>query len=165
MQLRERFPDARIVYLARDPVARTWSHFCMRAREFGWTQERANREFDDFVQKDNPVALSSPMAAVNAWSLTPEDYTSDRNFGLFYFDDLISDPFGLRARILTFIGADPAISSGDRPADFNRKDTRPKLEKTDEIQAKLIAMYTDEIRACAERFGGRAAEWKQKYGL
>jgi hypothetical protein len=36
---------------------------------------------------------------------------------------------------------------------------------TPDIRARLIAVYRDELRSCAEEFGGPAREWPARYGL
>ena len=160
-RLRDRFPRARVIYIARDPVARTWSHFSMMARSEGWQQDRIETHFDSFLELDPPQALSSATAALAAWRRGPED----PDLGLFFFDDLVADPVGLRRRMLSFLGADPAQPSGDRPADYNRKSSREKLEMTPRLRSRVVALCADELRACAATLGGPAPGWARKYGL
>jgi hypothetical protein len=49
--------------------------------------------------------------------------------------------------------------------DYNRKSVRKRLEVNSAIRAVLVEYFADELRACAEMFGGAARNWPAKYGL
>jgi hypothetical protein len=48
---------------------------------------------------------------------------------------------------------------------FNRKAGQEKMELTEPVKQMLIGEMANEVRACAETFGGAARDWPQRYGL
>jgi hypothetical protein len=71
----------------------------------------------------------------------------------------------VRTEVLNFIGADPSKQSANLPPDFNRKSTRSKVEFTDAARGALVDFFRDELRACADMFGGAAKKWAAQYGV
>ncbi len=92
-------------------------------------------------------------------------YVPEDRFGLFLFDDLLSDAEGLRARILSFLGADPHKPSGGAPAGYNRKNNPGKVPLSPELRSRLSRHLAKELVESARDFGGAAAGWPVKYGL
>ncbi len=159
--IRERFPAARIIYLARDPISRFWSQYCMLVGRNERQDPAALEQVQAFVASGTGVAHSSIREVVARWRQSEDD---DR-FGFFFFDDLQSDAISLRSRILTFLGVDPDHESSELPTDFNRKKAFAKIEMTDRVRDYLITLFAEEITSSAEAFGGPAVEWRKQYGL
>ncbi len=158
-----RFPAARIVFLMREPVERAWSALGMAARQ---TKSRIKppvtvEMVQRFLTRKDVVGRSFPSQTVARW----RKFAAPGQFECYFFDDLRTDPAGLRARILTFLGADPDLPSGDLEPGFNRKSKSAKLVMTDEIRAALVRHFAEEIRACADTLGGPAVDWRKKYNL
>jgi hypothetical protein len=154
MGVRARFPNAKILYIARDPVSRCWSQYCMASR-------RKEIRFESFFARGTPEKFSSVTSAVDTWRLSGDD----PNFRLYFFDELASNPDGLRRDILSFIGGDPDFTIESLAPDFNRKQNLPKIAMPPTVRAFLVETFADEIRACSERFGGPADDWLVKYDL
>ena len=158
-----RFPEARVVFLMREPVERAWSALGMAARQTKSkikppvTVEMVRR----FLGRKDVVGRSFPSQTVARW----RKFAGPGRFECYFFDDLRTDPAGLRSRILAFLGADPTLPSGDLEPGFNRKSKSVKLDLTDEIRAALVAHFAEEIRACADTLGGPAVAWRKKYNL
>lgn len=159
----QRFPTARVVFLMREPVERAWSAIGMAARQAKSkikppvTPEMVRKH----LNRKDVMGRSFPSQTVARW----RRIAGEGRFDCFFFDDLRTDPASLRARILAFLGADPALPSGDLPPGFNRKSKSAKLELTDEIRETLVAHFAEEIRTCADMLGGPALEWRRKYNL
>lgn len=155
--IRRRFPNTRIVYIARHPVDRTWSQFCMHLRRKNFARSTVN--LDDFLKFDRKVPRwrrhSSVIETVDAWSTG----TSDFNFRIFFFDDLINNPELLRSDISQFVTAGNQQRNFDRDGDFNRKNAQLKVVMPPEVRSYLENELRDEILGCAERFGGAAERW------
>ncbi|HVV65062.1 MAG TPA: sulfotransferase [Rhizomicrobium sp.] len=163
-EIAEAMPEARIVLLIRDPVARAWSQISMANR---------NENFDVSLLED-PRAFRSHL---DGWdSLHRHGFPAriaerwDRaapkvRFRHFFMDDIAAKPDETRRDILSFIGADPMKSSGDLAAGHNRKSKAAKLVMGEEHKRALVDYFADEIRACARRFGGHALAWATSYGL
>ena len=80
------------------------------------------------------------------------------------FDDIAADAKHARGEILQFLGSDPDRES-DLAPEYNRKANAAKLPLTAAIKAILLDYFIDEIRVCADVFGGRARTWAGRYGL
>jgi hypothetical protein len=157
----ERFPRTRVLYLARDPVERLWSHLLMTARR-GRSVDRITPERAmKFATRPMVRLRCDNSEVVRRW----RRHVPEERFGLFFFDDLRRDPAGLRRQVLRFLGADPDAPSGALPPDFNRKEKDRKLPLSDELRAALAVHFTDELRTSARELGGAAAEWPARYGL
>jgi hypothetical protein len=156
-----RFPAARVLYIARDPIERLWSHLMMTARR-NKSLERITRERTlKFARRPVVRLRCTNTEVVRRWR---SEVGADR-FGLFLFDDIRDDPVAARRAILAFLGADPALPSGRLAPDFNRKSRERKLAMPDDVRAALVAEFADELQASAETFGGAATRWLDRYGL
>lgn len=156
-----RFPATRVIYIARDPVERVWSHLMMTARRNG-SLERITRDRTlKFARRPMVRLRCTNTEVVRRWR---EQAGADR-FGLFLFDDIRDDPAGARRAILSFLGADPALPSGALPPDFNRKSRERKLAMPEDVRSALVQEFGDELRESAATFGGVAARWPERYGL
>ena len=156
-----RFPETRVLYLARDPVERLWSHLLMTAR-YGRTVDRITPERAmKFAARPMVQLRCTNSEVVRRW----RRHVAEGRFGLFFFDDLRRDPAGLRRQILRFLGADPDAPSGALPPDFNRKEKDRKLPLSDDLRAALAVHFADELKTSARELGGAAAAWPEKYGL
>ena len=158
-----RFPEAKVVFIAREPVERLWSAYGMAARK----AERLKGEAVSpdsalaFARRPAVAARSYPSEIVSRW----KKHAREGQFAWFFFDDLKADPARLRAGILEFLGADPALDSEGLEPGFNRKGGAAKVALTDEIRDALVAHFADEIRRSADILGGAAVEWRRRYGL
>ena len=160
-RLMRRLPKTKVIFIARDPVERVWSHITMR---MGRGQIERGIDADGvmrLVRQRFVATRSYPSEIVGRW----RRYVPPGQFGLFLFDDLATDPDDLRRRILAFLGADPEKESGAIPAAFNRKEDGDKLALSPEIRDRLARHFADELRASGEVLGGAARGWAAKYGL
>jgi hypothetical protein len=107
------------------------------------------------------VERSYPSEIAARW----RRHVPDAQFGLFLFDDLVADADGLRRRVLSFLGGDPAKGSGLINATFNSKEDREKVPLSPALRAEIARHFAAEIMASADAFGGAAKGWAAKYGL
>ena len=159
-QVLGRFPKIKVILMMRDPVARAWSHFAMknRGKKVATDKLRDPEKFMRVFEGSKAFRKGSPATITQKWlrHVPPGQYR------YYFFDDLQSDPEGLRCDILQFLGADPG--KGDLDPGHNRKADKPKIDITPEIEAVLAEKFSGELRACAAIFGGHAAQWARKYG-
>lgn len=163
-QLQHRLPQTKIILLARDPVARAWSHLCMwhRADVFDAKLLGDVDAFRDFLDRSGPFQKSSfPTRIVPAW----QQHAPQLSFRTFLFDDIVERPDSVRRDALLFMGADPEKGSGALEASYNKKSQRKKLTLEDSIKNVLVDYFADELRACGSVFGGAALGWASRYGL
>jgi Sulfotransferase family len=157
------FPDLKVIFLARDPVERAWSHLSM------WVRHKTIAPFDltdvDEVTRNllRPEVLvrSHPSKIVARW----RRYVCPELFRVYFFDDLKRNPIELRYSILEFLGADPEKASGELAADHNSKARLEKLPLTDKVRSHIARFFEHELKACAADLGGSAIQWPARYGF
>src|SRR4029453_15438699 len=100
------FPKLKVIFLARDPVERVWSHLSMEVHyhqieSFDVTDiDEVNRN----LLRRGLLLRSYPSAVVARW----KRYVHPERFRIYFYDDLQKNPTELRRSILVFLGADPA---------------------------------------------------------
>jgi hypothetical protein len=158
-----RFPNTKIVLLVRDPVSRLWSHLCMlkRVGQFDSSNLADPVRFHQWFGTSAVRTQSFATESLRRWLQNAPNL----RLRYFLFDDVIDDPSGARRDILTFLGANPRRKGGRVPVHYNRKAGKEKMELTESIEQMLIAEMADELRACAETFGGAAKAWPARYGV
>jgi hypothetical protein len=157
-------PGVKIVLLVRDPVARAWSQISMAYRNdnFDASVLEKPEDFMEFLRTSDLVNdRSFPTRIFERWNRCG----SELQVQYFLFDQIEADSETARADILRFLGADPAKKSGAISAGHNRKSKLAKLPLEPKIKDRLIEHFRDELRACADLFGGTAREWPSRYGV
>ena len=157
------FPTLKVIFLARDPVERVWSHLSMEVHyhqiePFDVTNvDEVNRN----LLRRGMLLRSYPSAVVARWkrSVHPD------RFRIYFFDDLQRNPSELRRSILRFLDADPDEPGNRAMADCNRWATMEKLLLTDEVRSYLAQFFKKELKTCAARLGGAAKSWPARYGF
>lgn len=106
-------PDMRIVYLVRDPVPRTLSHYVQNVAD-----RKPVRPFDELMD-DLEHPLNMPVWASRY--ATQYERWAERFEHVLVIDqhDLLHDRDATVARVLEFIGADPAFRSADWEVEHN----------------------------------------------
>jgi hypothetical protein len=160
-KLMSRFPKAKVIFIARDPVERAWSQLSMHMRRGTVAHEVDPEAVMRQVRKRFVAARSFPTEIVARW----RRHVRDDRLGIWLFDDLIQDAGTLRQNILTFLGADPTKESGAIPAAFNRKQEKEKILLSPELREHLANHFAAELKASGEAFGGAAKGWAARYGL
>jgi len=156
-------PNLKVIFLARDPVERVWSHLSMEVRyrqiePFDVTDiDEVNRN----LLRRGMLVRSYPSAVVARW----KRYVRPDLFRTYFFDDLERKPTELRRSILHFLGADPDKPSGRLTADYNSWAGMEKLVFTDSVRSHLAQFFKKELKTCAARLGGPARDWPARYGF
>jgi hypothetical protein len=159
----EYFPNLKVIFLARDPVERVWSHLSMEVqyRQIKPFDATDIAEVNRNLRRRGMLLRSYPSAIVARWKrfLHPEQ------FRIFFFDDLQSNPAELRRSILRFLGADPNKPSTRVTADYNSWTRMEKLPLTNKVRSHLARFFKKELKTCAARLGGPARDWPARYGF
>jgi hypothetical protein len=157
------FPNLKVIFLARDPVERVWSHLSMEVRyrqiePFDVTDiDQVNRN----LLRRGMLLRSYPSAIVARW----KRYVHPDRFRVYFFDDLERNPTELRRSIVNFLGADPDKPSRRMTADSNSWAGMEKLRLTDKVRSHLAQFFKKELKTCAAQLGGPAKEWPARYGF
>jgi hypothetical protein len=159
----EYFPRLKVIFLARDPVERVWSHLSMEVHyhqieSFDVTNiDEVNRN----VLRRGMLLRSYPSVVVARW----KRYVHPDRFRIYFFDDLQRNPTELRRSVLDFLGADPDKSGSRVTADYNNWASMEKLPLTDKVQSHLAQFFKKELKTCAALLGGPARDWPARYGF
>ena len=159
----DRFPNLKVIFLARDPVERAWSQLSMGVRLRNISAFDATDADDVIRNLLNPGVLlrSHPSKIVARW----KRYVRPELFRVYFFDDLEKNPAELRRSILRFLGADPDKPSGRLQADHNLDAGKEKLRLTDKVRSRIAQFFEQELKACAAELGGPAKHWPARYGF
>src|SRR5947209_4811202 len=157
------FRNLKVIFLARDPVERVWSHLSMEVHyrqiePFDVTDiDQVNRN----LLRRGMRLRSYPSAIVARW----KRYVHPDRFRIYFFDDLQRNPTELRRSILHFLGADPGKPIRRLTADYNDWAGMEKLLFTDKVRSHVARFFKKELKTCARRLGGPARDWPARYGF
>ncbi|HEY2567742.1 MAG TPA: sulfotransferase domain-containing protein [Candidatus Udaeobacter sp.] len=157
------FPNLKVIYLARDPVERLWSHLSMEVH-YGQIQpfDPTNvNEVHRNVLRRGMLLRSYPSTVVARF----KRHVRAKQFRVYFFDDLQSDPAELRRSIVRFLGADPEKPGNRSTANYNSWNKMEKLPLTNEVRSHLAQFFKKELKTCAARLGGPAKNWPARYGF
>jgi hypothetical protein len=155
------FPALKIVFLIRDPVDRFWSQLAMKIRNTGadfdpddWPAVHALLVSPEFASRSFPTQIAKRWRTV---------FGDDRVF-VGQFEDLQTRADWLLGQIHGFLRLEPAAVVELAP-DHDRKAGAWKPTMSPAIREKLAEHFGDELRRCAQEFGGHAAQWASKYAV
>ena len=162
-QIVEYFSNLKVIFLARDPVQRFWSHLSMEAhyRQIEPFDVTNINEIHRNLLRRGMRLRSYPSEVVARW----KRHIHPDRFRVYFFDDLQINPTQVRHSILDFLGADPNKPIDKSRASYNRWAGMEKLPLTSEVRSHLAQFFKKELRACAARLGGPAREWPARYGF
>ena len=157
------FPNSKVIFLARDPVQRFWSHLSMEVhyRQIEPFDVTNINEVNRNLLRRGMRLRSYPTAVLKRW----KRYVHPDRFRVYFFDDLQTNPTELRRSILRFLGADPDKPSGQLSADYKSWVGTEKLPLTSQVRSHLAKFFKKELKTCAARLGGPAKEWPARYGF
>ncbi len=162
-QIVARLPDLKVIFIARDPVERAWSQLTL-AVHHGLVPPFKVSDLDAITRSLQTPKVSERSYAsriVARW----RQHVRLNYFQIFFYDDLRSNPSGLRHDVIQFLGGDPQKASGEFAPEHNSKANRQRLRLTDKARAHVARFFEEELRICAAEFGGPAAEWPKRYGF
>jgi Sulfotransferase family len=157
------FPYLKVIFLARDPVERVWSHLSMEVQyhqieRFDVTDiNEVNRK----LLRRGMLLRSYPSATFARW----KRHVHPDRFRIYFFDDLQRNPTELRRSILVFLGADPDKPASRVAINYNSWAKMEKLQLTDKVRSHLAQFFKKELKTCAKRLGGAAKNWPARYGF
>jgi hypothetical protein len=157
------FPNLKVIFLARDPVERVWSHLSMEVyyRQIEPFDATNIDEVNRNLSRRGMLLRSYPSAVVAQW----KRYVDSEQFRVYFFDDLQRNPAELRRSILRFLGADPDKPGSRLTADYNSWTKMEKLPLTNKVRSHLARFFKKELKTCAARLGGPARDWPARYGF
>jgi len=157
------FPNLKVIFLARDPVERVWSHLSMEVhyRQIEPFDPANIDEVNRNLLRRGMLLRSYPSAVVARW----KRHVPQEQFRVYFFDDLQNNPAELRRSILRFLDSDADKPSSRLPTDHNTWTKMEKLPLTNKVRSHLAKFFKKELKTCAVRLGGPARDWPARYGF
>lgn len=153
----EALPHTKVMMMVRDPIARLWSAL----------NDAVN---DDIVEGDyvsNPDVIKQAMTTrrFGRPSFATDAYKRWSAFydvKVIFLDDVIADPDSVREDVLNFLGASSAKPT-TVPSSHNSKAGRQRAQRTEAVHNVLLEIFETELKRGANKFGGPAKTWRDKY--
>jgi hypothetical protein len=162
-QVTGHFQRLKVIFLARDPVERFWSHLSMEVH-YGQIQPFDATSIDEInrnLRRRGMLLRSYPSVIAARW----KRHVHPDRFRICFFDDLQRNPAELRCSILNFLGADPKKAPGQETSGYNSWAKVKKLPLTEAARSHLAQFFKKELKTCAARLGGSARDWPARYGF
>jgi hypothetical protein len=152
--VREIMPQAKLIFMMRNPIERAWSQAVMQFskvgnRDIGAIAERTLRH--SFERKGSKVRTDYLRTLENWGSFYPEE-----QIFVGFLEDVHFFPKELLRSLYAFLGVDPSFE----PPGVNRKvHSRSASRIPTRLAIYLARRYRDEITHLSERFGGYTSFW------
>jgi hypothetical protein len=157
------FSNLKVIFLARDPVERLWSHLSMEVHYHQIEPFDATdiNEVSRNLSRRGMLLRSYPSSVVERW----KRYVDPAQFRVYFFDDLQNNPAELRRSILRFLDADVDKPGRRVSADHNSWTRMERLPLTNKVRSHLARFFKKELQSCAALLGGPARDWPARYGF
>ena len=146
-------PDAKIIFMMRNPIERPWSAMDMRLRIRGQeVHEVKDRKFYRRFDNRGSRSRTDYLGTLESWGAF---YPQEQIF-VGFLEDVSFFPQELLRSLYEFLGVDPSVEHRDatRKIHSGSRDTIPTR-----FAVYLARAYHEEIRQLHERFGGYASFW------
>jgi hypothetical protein len=151
-------PNAKIIYLLRNPIHRLWSHTAMHFSRDGYSGLAAISEdaVREYLEKQSQEPISDYVRNLQTWGLYPE-----RQLHVGFFDQLVHNPRGLYKDICRFLDVD--TSDQLVPDTVYEKHNPGQYPTLPDRFARLLAIqFYEQIEQLHGRFDNRyTEEWLQ----
>lgn len=146
-------PDAKIIFLLRNPIERAWSHIrfeTMQGRFHGLEDLNRVREL---IEHPGVIRRGDYVRTLELW----ESKFPPAQMFIGFFDELVAQPKHLLDKILAFLG----LESGTLHLAHNRRiNASGALEMPAEVRVYLAKKYLPDLEKLGQRFGGHAERWR-----
>lgn len=143
-------PQAKIIFILRNPIQRTWSGVQMRLRR-GTLSEGAAHEL---LLGPAVSPRSDYLTILSTWESA---FPPDQMF-VGFFDEIVESPERLLKSVYEFLG----VPSGDQyiwPSIREKQNASPPRPMPAEVEFALATKYEPLIARLSDRFGGHATRW------
>ncbi|MES9971384.1 MAG: sulfotransferase [Candidatus Thiodiazotropha sp.] len=148
-------PNAKILFLIRNPIYRAYSHAVKDFTRFSnkRPQDIPLAEYRQHFNQPNSILRGQYLNTIDLWTR----YYSEQQVMVRFYDEIKNSPESLLSSVLHHIGANNDISFD---ADYKRSVNASKEYAIDPaLKIELANIYRNEIYGLAERFGNYASEW------
>jgi len=152
----ELVPDAKIIFLLRNPIDRAWSHYRFSTRLLKNDVDAIlKHNIQDFLEKDPQKLRSNYLRTIDTYL---KFYPKEQMLIAFY-DSIKRDPEKMLSEIVNFVGGDG--SKVAQECDVNSKDyVSPFLKIPEETLLYLKEQYGPMVDEMSDRYGSYCQLWK-----
>ena len=150
--VREIMPDARIIFLMRNPIERAWSQSLMDLRGRN-IEDVTDEEFQRHFKGKRSHLFTDYLRTLANW----EAFFPQGQIFVGFLEDVHFYPNRLLARAYRFLGVDP---SADYRVIRRKIHSRDVETMPTRLAVGLAEAYLGDARALEERFGGYASFWR-----
>jgi hypothetical protein len=150
----ELMPEAKIIFLMRNPIERAWSHAVMRiVNNEGDVENVPEDGLIKSFDREKSQLRTNYLRTLENWGAY---YPPERVF-VGFLEDIHFHSEALLAEVCGFLGIDPSF----RSPKMNKKiNTRSSETMPTGVAVHLARTYQVSIRRLEERFGGYASFWR-----
>jgi hypothetical protein len=150
-ELKKHYPNVRVFAMFRNPVDRAWSAYWFWRRR----KERIGKRFVEFEKMwaDDGRWIKTRGLYADQLSYWREAFP---DLGVFFYDDIKTDPVGLAQSLFRFIGADDTFVPEGLERKVNKTDYNPMPP---EVREMLVDYYREQIERFAEMTGRDLSHW------
>ncbi|KYP10025.1 MAG: hypothetical protein A0129_15210 [Limnobacter sp. CACIAM 66H1] len=151
-RMHEIAPQARLVFLMRDPIQRAWSQYRMHERHGHSIILNDLGTFKAFVDSPAQELRSNYLRTIDLYL----DFFDSSQLLLGFYDAITDQPEALLSEILKHIGAKDTVHQGNL-RQINNKSR--KVDLPESYRRYLESKYCDDLEELATRYGGYASRW------
>lgn len=154
-QIRQLMPEAKIVFLMRNPIDRAWSHFLKTIRDKNRPLNSVlETEFIQHFNSDKSRKKSDYKTILETWQLC---YPKEQIFTAF-FEEVTNSPEDLLKKIFEFLEVEPSLKYVSKTK--SNKFNSTKNEGIPQNLARYLAkIYYQEIKELEQFIGGYSSNW------
>lgn len=152
----EIMPQAKIIFVLRNPIDRTWSAIRYSRRRMQRRLESMSlNRFKEVVNEDWVVLRANYVRTIENWG----SYFPSEQFFIGFFEDIVHRPRCFLTHVFEFLGVDssegPLTSLAHRTVNPS-----PHKEMPPEFKRYLAKAYYPQIKTLSEMLGGYANQWR-----
>ena len=149
-------PNAKIIYIIRNPIHRTWSQVAMHFEVwFNGLENADDKALDDFFAAGGGMRASDYLRFLKVW----EDYYDKHQIKVAFLDRIATDPGGFLKDIYRFLDLEPSDQFvPDKVHD--RQNAREYPPIPDQFARHLATHFQGQVEALHQRFNNEyTADW------
>lgn len=151
-------PEAKIIFVLRNPIDRTWSAIRYSKRRLQHQLESMSFEgFKSIVNKDWVALRANYVRTIENWG----SYFPKEQFFIGFFEDIMHRPNQFLTQVFEFLGVDPSEENVTSLA-ARTINPSPHKEIRPEFKQYLAEVYYPQIKALSEMLGGYASQWRRQ---
>ncbi len=155
----ELIPNAKIIFILRNPIQRAWSHALKRIRDR--KRSIASVPETELIQNFNSTtsrSRGSYLKILEIW----QSYYREENFFIGFFEDMVQNPEDFLLKLFDFLEIESNKSYISKSA-FMKKNASENIGQIQDNLAKYLAnLYYQDLQEINYRFGSHASVWLEE---